>query len=237
MSYPDRAARYEYRTQINDDSTMSDSAHDRTSTVASVASTASPPVDSTSPPASQLLSNASIQRIHVASVWIDETCTSITSPLISSTPPAHSTCAIDSSGDVMHVASNACCDTSSRTYLYLCSFILLVGWVLNNIGWIYVSMYFGQTYGYWSDQATAVLFIAMQAPVVLYRIYGSKSITKEMRATVHWRVYATMGLLDALYNLLTTMSSPYTSGPVSSASMHSMRPCDVRTLLLINCPD
>lgn len=106
-------------------------------------------------------------------------------------------------------------DPRSVNYLYLCSFLLLIGWVGNNIGWMYVSLYFGPVYAFFQTQSTALLFVLMQAPIVGWRIFRTKTITSEMRATVRWRVYAIMGLFDALYNILTSMASPYTSGPVS----------------------
>lgn len=79
---------------------------------------------------------------------------------------------------------------------------------------MYVSMYFGGIYAFFGDQATALLYLIMQAPVVVYRLWWSRSITPEMRSTVDWKVYMWMGLLDALYNLLTSSSSPFVNGPV-----------------------
>ena len=135
-------------------------------------------------------------------------------------------------------------DTQSKAYLWLCCVILLVGWVFSqsncttapysvaspaqtdlysralcpslsdNVLWMYVSMYFGGIYAFFQDQVTALLYLIMQAPVVFYRLWWSRSVTKEMRSTVNWKVYFWMGLLDALYNILTASSSPFVNGPV-----------------------
>lgn len=105
-------------------------------------------------------------------------------------------------------------DPSSDQHLYLFSFLLLFGWVTNNIGWVYITYDYGETYAFWCTQILAGLTLVMMAPVVLYRLFWSRTITPEMRSTLHWHVYAVMGLLDALYNILTTVASADTTGPV-----------------------
>lgn len=128
-------------------------------------------------------------------------------------------------GDDSSVATSSSTSTSTASTssnlspsstLYLCCFFLLIGWVLNNIGWIYVSMRFGSVYAYYMDVSTSIIFLVLQSPVVVYRFWVTKSITTEMRNEVKGKTYMMLGFIDAIYNLLTTLSSPHTSSQVQN---------------------
>jgi hypothetical protein len=81
---------------------------------------------------------------------------------------------------------------------------------------VYCSTYAGQTYAFWLMISTDLMYISYLAPIVAYKLYVSKTITQTMRDTVSWKVYMIMGLLDSLYDIGTSMSSPRVTGPVQN---------------------
>ena len=110
----------------------------------------------------------------------------------------------------IHTITNAL--SNSRLLLLAINFIiLLVIWVSTNVIWVIVSVHTTVTYVFFLDQCTTIIFLIGGTPLLLQR-YWSGKVTDAMKS-FPWQRMATIGLLDALYGLFTTVGSTYTPGP------------------------
>jgi cytochrome b subunit of formate dehydrogenase len=92
---------------------------------------------------------------------------------------------------------------------------LLVNFIINNVTWIYCSDYLGQNYAFAFNQLSTFLLLLMQAPYVGVQVWRGQILWSEVRA-VPLVPLLCMGLLDAMYDILSSMGSPYTPGDIQT---------------------
>jgi drug/metabolite transporter (DMT)-like permease len=100
-------------------------------------------------------------------------------------------------------------------HLVLVGVALVAAFVTNNITWVYVSDYAGETYAFALDQFTTFALLIPQVPFVLWSLKTGRIKLEEIRA-VPLVVLFLMGSIDAVYDTLSSMGSPYTPGPIQT---------------------
>jgi drug/metabolite transporter (DMT)-like permease len=99
--------------------------------------------------------------------------------------------------------------------LILVGVALVAAFVSNNVTWVYVSDYAGETYAFALDQFTTGAVLIPQVPFVLWSLKTGRIGREEIRA-VPSLVLMIIGSVDAVYDILSSMGSPYTPGPIQT---------------------
>jgi len=97
----------------------------------------------------------------------------------------------------------------------LVSAALIASFVFSNVIWSYVSHRAGQTYAFSLSQQSSLMLVLLQGPYVLVQLYRGAIPWAAVRA-IPLPVLLTLGLMDAVYDVFSSMGAPYTPAPLQT---------------------